>query len=122
MGWFFAGLIVVLILAMIVRATTRPVRASRDAAVIDMIELRGSQEHDAARAVKDMRIGPGDASPFMEGQRMLPTGPPPCPSCPPKPARAVPGPQPPWSVGSMLELGNAGPPTYTPAADAAYCP
>ena len=117
-------LIVLLVLALTVKASSRPVKPSRDPVVIDVISLTeiSAPANSPSDIVRDMPGGPSSASPFDEGVlRQLDVGPPPPVSLRPYPAGTVPGPDPPRPVGQLLEH-NTGPPTYGAAGQDAYCP
>ncbi len=115
-------IVLLLILGLVVRASSAKITDSRDPVVIDVIGLRERESgNNLPELAGAMPMGPRPASALTDsvlGQ--LPTGPPP-PGHRPTPAGTIPGPVPPRPVGQLLHA-NTGPPTYGPSGLDAYCP
>ena len=119
-----ATVIVLLVLALVLRATSYRHQASRDPVVIDMEVLRLAESRERPSipaAAAALPLGPVPSSPFdQQRDHQLPTGPPPPPSRRARPAGGLPGPDPPRPVGALLEA-STGPPSYGPSGQDAYC-
>lgn len=117
-----AAIVILLVLALVVRATSHRHAPSRDPVVINMVALRTRAREPVPLAAAALPRGPRPSSPFDQDLvPQLPTGPPPPPGAVPRPAGTLPGPDPPRPVGALLEA-NTGPPTYGAAGIDAYCP
>ena len=116
--------VILLVLALALRATSHRRQPSRDPVVIDMEVLRLASTRESVPipvAAAALPLGPAPSSPFdQQHERQLPTGPPPPPSRRPRPSGGLPTPDPPRPVGALLEA-STGPPTYGPSGRDAYC-
>jgi len=120
-----ATILVLLALALVLRASSYRHSPSHDPVVIDLAALRSYEEKMRANlpvpvATYALPSGPEASSPFDQGvSHQLPTGPPPRPGGRPRPAGGLPSPDPPRPVGALLEA-TLGPPTYGACGCDAY--
>ena len=115
-------IMLLLLLAFALRATSYRHKPTHDPVVIDLTTLRSYESRNTLPvpvATSELPTGPDASSPFDQGRAtQLATGPPPPPGHRPKPG-GLPAPDPPRLVGALLGAADS-PPTYDACGCDAY--